>query len=154
MATARQRLLKEYKEVTRSKSGDTGITLIPNEANLFLWRALLKGPTETPFEGGSFELSINVPEQYPLVPPTVRFKTKIFHPNVHFRTGEICLDILKTAWSPAWTLLSLCQAVLALMSDPAPDSPLNCDAGNLLRGGDIRGYNSLAKMYTIDFAMS
>lgn len=46
-----------------------------------------QGPTETPFEGGSFELSINVPEQYPLVPPTVRFKTKIFHPNVHFRVS-------------------------------------------------------------------
>jgi ubiquitin-protein ligase len=48
---------------------------------------LPQGPTETPFEGGTFELSINVPEQYPLVPPAVRFKTKIFHPNVHFRVS-------------------------------------------------------------------
>jgi hypothetical protein len=27
-------------------------------------------------------------------------------------------------------------------------------AGNLVRGGDQRGYNSLAKMYTIDYAMA
>ena len=68
------------------------------------------------------------------------------------QTGEICLDILKNAWSPAWTLQSVCQAIVALMSDSAPDSPLNCDAGNLLRAGDQRGYNSLARMYTLEYA--
>ena len=68
------------------------------------------------------------------------------------QSGEICLDILKTAWSPAWTLSSVCQAVQALMADAAPDSPLNCDAGNLLRGRDLRGYNSLARMYTREYA--
>jgi len=86
------------------------------------------------------------------VPPKVRFRTRIFHPNVHFKTGEICLDILKNAWSPAWTLHSVCQAITALLSDPAADSPLNCDAGNLLRSGDLRGYNSLARMYTVEHA--
>jgi len=47
----------------------------------------------------------------------------------------------------------VCQAILALMSDAAPDSPLNCDAGNLLRANDRRGYNSLARMYTLELAM-
>lgn len=32
---------QEYKEVSRAKVGDTGITLIPNEANLFVWGAQL-----------------------------------------------------------------------------------------------------------------
>jgi len=50
-------------------------------------------------ESGYFQLEIDVPPQYPLAPPTVKFVTKIFHPNVHFKTGEICLDLLKTAWS-------------------------------------------------------
>ena len=77
----------------------------------------LQGPANTPYQGGFFELDIKVPDQYPLVPPIVFFRTKIFHPNVHFKTGEICLDILKTAWSPAWTLQSTCQVRL-----PAPDT--------------------------------
>jgi peroxin-4 len=64
----------------------------------------------------------------------------------------VCLDILKTAWSPAWTLQSVCQAITLLLSDGASDSPLNCDAGNLLRAGDTRGYNSVARMYTLELA--
>jgi ubiquitin-protein ligase len=49
--------------------------------------------------------------------------------------GEICLDILKDAWTPIWTLESTCRAIIFLLGSPAPDSPLNCDAGNLLRAG-------------------
>jgi peroxin-4 len=68
------------------------------------------------------------------------------------QTGEICLDILKNAWSPAWTLQSVCRAILSLLAHAAPDSPLNCDAGNLLRAGDVVGYNSMAHCYTVEYA--
>lgn len=152
--SAGARLFKEFKEVSKLSKTDTGIELRPDENNIYAWKGFLQGPKDTPFEGGVFEVVLKVPEQYPLVAPNVRFKTKIFHPNVHFKTGEICLDILKNAWSPAWTLQSVCQAIIALMSDSAPDSPLNCDAGNLLRARDIRGYNSLASLYTTEYAKS
>ncbi|KAG6739382.1 hypothetical protein POTOM_056977 [Populus tomentosa] len=179
MQASRARLFKEYKEVQREKVADPDIQLACDDTNIFKWTALIKGPSETPFEGGVFQLVFSVPEQYPLQPPQVRFLTKIFHPNVHFKTGEICLDILKNAWSPAWTLQSVCRAIIALMAHPEPDSPLNCDSvthdigvipkegssgideisdsiylwygknvRNLLRSGDVRGYQSMARMYT------
>ncbi|MCO5603709.1 hypothetical protein L7F22_057860 [Adiantum nelumboides] len=148
ICASRARLFKEYKDVQREKSADTDILVTCDENNIYRWTAHIKGPAETPYQEGIFQLSINVPEQYPLVPPQVRFLTKVFHPNVHFKTGEICLDILKTAWSPAWTLQSVCRAIIALMAHPEPDSPLNCDCGNLLRSGDLRGYQSMACMYT------
>jgi len=79
-------------------------------------------------------------------------QSQVFHPNVHFRTGEICLDILKKEWSPAWGVQAACRAVLALLSDPDADSPLNCDAGNMIRAGDMEAYVDTARMYTVENA--
>ena len=125
---------------------------LPDESDLGTWAAFVRGPEGTPYEGAEFELSIQVPDSYPLAPPRVRFATRVFHPNVHFRTGEVCVDILKAAWSPAWTLAAVCHAVRALLAAPAADSPLNCDAGNLLRCGDARGFDSLARMWSVECA--
>ena len=144
--SSRSRLLKEIKEAARD--ADPTIRLAPDGENLLRWSATLKGPEDTPFETGTFVVRFSLPESYPLAPPRVSFETKIFHPNVHWKTGEICLDILKDAWSPAWTLHSVCRAVLALLCNPEPDSPLNCDAGNMLRARDDIAYWSTARMYT------
>ena len=142
--SSRSRLLKEIKEAARD--ADATIRLAPDGENLLRWSATLKGPEETPFETGTFVVRFSLPESYPLAPPRAAFETKIFHPNVHWKTGEICLDILKDAWSPAWTLHSVCRAVLALLCNPEPDSPLNCDAGNMLRARDDIAYWSTARI--------
>ncbi|TFJ83721.1 hypothetical protein NSK_004825 [Nannochloropsis salina CCMP1776] len=130
---------------------DTDMELWPQEDNIRLWHAIIQGPGETPFEGGTFELRIEVGTDYPIRPPVIRFVTHIFHPNIHFETGEICLDILKKEWSPAWSLQTACRAVVALLAAPDAESPLNCDAGNMLRGGDVRAYNAMARLYTVEY---
>lgn len=45
--------------------------------------------------GGNFKLELFLPDDYPMVPPKIRFLTKIFHPNVD-KLGRICLDVLKS----------------------------------------------------------
>lgn len=70
-----------------------------------------------------------MPFTYPSKPPAIRFKTKVWHPNISWKTGEVCLDVLSSQWSPAWQLASACTAILALLDSPEPDSPLNVDAG-------------------------
>ena len=150
--SAVSRLYKEYGELMKEQAkdgGDAEISLEPvDEENIYEWRASISGPPGTPYGGGRFELLLQVPESYPLVPPKAKFTTTVFHANVHFKTGEICLDILKKAWTPAFTLQAVCRSIQNLLSDPDASSPLNCDAGNLLRSGDRRGFDSMASMYT------
>lgn len=99
--------------------------------------------------GGTFELSINIPPTYPSKPPQIRFKTKLWHPNVSWKNGEICLDVLASQWSPAWQLSSACTAIIALLDAPEPDSPLNVDAATVFRTGDSVAYQSMCRMYTL-----
>ncbi|EUD70097.1 peroxin-4 [Plasmodium vinckei petteri] len=120
--------------------------------NLYEWEAVIRGPKDSPYEGGKWKLSIKCKNTYPIDPPLITFITKVFHPNVNFTTGALCMDILKTNWSPAWTIQSLCRAILFLLNEPNAESPLNCDAGNLIRSGDIKGFKSMAKMYTKEYA--
>ncbi|KAL2931033.1 Protein PEROXIN-4 [Bienertia sinuspersici] len=97
LQASRARLFKEYKEVQREKSADPDIQLVCDDSNIFKWTALIKGPSETPYEGGVFQLAFAVPEQYPLQPPQVRFLTKIFHPNVHFKVMGLFLSFKVTS---------------------------------------------------------
>lgn len=62
-------------------------------------------------------------DQYPFVPPKMRFKSKVWHPNVSSANGAICLDILKDQWSPALTLKTALLSLQALLSSPQPDDP-------------------------------
>lgn len=161
------RLSKELKDVQASPEPDIKLepyepakhdmsrlrqttTSVPSSSgDLFTWVATIDGPPDTAYEGGRYCVLLKVPKDYPMSPPNATFLTHVFHPNVNFATGEICLDILKNRWSPAWTLSSVCRAVSSLLATPEADSPLNCDAGNLVRAGDLVGFRSMVRMYAI-----
>ena len=43
-----------------------------DEANLLHWKGTIKGPVGTPYENGMFKIDIQLPSDYPFVPPKVR----------------------------------------------------------------------------------
>jgi ubiquitin-conjugating enzyme E2 N len=58
-----------------------GIYAEPNESNYRHFFIKIAGPQDTPYEGGMFSAELYLPEEYPMVPPKVLFRTKIYHPN-------------------------------------------------------------------------
>jgi peroxin-4 len=144
------RILHELRQARRENKAELFITA--KEDNIRIWTAVIKAPDGTPFQGHYFHVSLILPDGYPIDPPKVRFLTPIFHPNIHFKKGKVCLDILKKKWTPAWGIQAVCSAISALLNSPEPDSPLNTLAGNLLRCHDDVGYWSMASMYARKFA--
>mmetsp|Transcript_85150 Transcript_85150/g.237666 ORF Transcript_85150/g.237666 Transcript_85150/m.237666 type:complete len:205 (-) Transcript_85150:239-853(-) len=140
------------KELERMRAEPvTGIDASPRGSDMLSWRARIAGPEGGPYDGGAFELDVALSSKYPLEPPKVKFKTQIFHPNVS-NTGEICLDILKTQWSPALTLQKVLLSVTALLSDPNFGDPLNASAAALHRQSQAN-YEAKCREMTRQFAM-
>lgn len=97
---------------------------------------------------GRWLLSIYLPPNYPHAPPKITFVTAIVHPNISLETGEICLDLLKDAWTPAYSVLETVRAIRnGLLAYPEVDSPLNVDVAALLRGGDVVGTRRLVELW-------
>ncbi|KAF3931992.1 hypothetical protein ABW20_dc0102947 [Dactylellina cionopaga] len=151
-ASASRRLILELSKIRQEKNPALSYLAPVDDSDLYHWRAGLRGTPDSPYEGGIWELDIVIPDNYPLGPPTVQFVTKMCHPNVHIKTGEICLDLLKSAWTPAYSISTTMMAIQALLTAPEPDSPLNVDAAGLLRAGDTVGYESLVRYYVWRYA--
>lgn len=96
------------------------------------WNAVIIGPNDTPYEDGTFRLVLQFDEQYPNKPPSVKFLSPMFHPNV-YASGDLCLDILQNRWSPTYDVSLILTSIQSLLNDPNINSPANVEAANLYK---------------------
>ncbi|KAK7740422.1 hypothetical protein SLS62_011139 [Diatrype stigma] len=148
-----KRISKELAECTTSPPPGMTVTL-PSEANLHQWRATLQGPAGTPYAGGTFELTITLPEEYPFKAPAVHFATRIWHPNVtNDSAGAVCLAILKPdAWKPPCRVRAVLEALRHLLVEPNPDDPLEPRIADEYRA-DRAAFERNARAYVARHAM-
>lgn len=107
-----------------------------------MWEIYVIGPPDTPYHKGIYKAHINFPDEYPMKPPTVRFLSKMFHPNI-YKDGKVCISTLQTGrdgadqlgvyWRPVLGIEQVILSVVSLLSDPNLDDPANTGAANLLK---------------------
>ena len=136
-----------------------------NEDNLFkIWVdsdifdciASIKGPVDSPYEGGLFKLRVIIPYNYPFKPPDIRFITKIFHPNVN-SDGYICSCVLNeyifNSWSPLTKIISILSFIYRFIKTPLCQT---CVQGNKeaisLYFNDKNRFNLVARQWTQSYA--
>jgi len=117
-----KRIRKELNDLRKEDLGQ--MTLAPQgDDDLFHWVGTIPGPDGSPYEGGVFSVEVQLPGDYPFSAPKVNFATRIYHMNISER-GNICIDILKTNWSPALSLFKVMLSLSSLLTDPNPKDPL------------------------------
>ncbi|KAL0237836.1 hypothetical protein GEMRC1_012310 [Eukaryota sp. GEM-RC1] len=121
-----------------------GISFGLENEDIFRRRVAITGPPDTPLEGGLFQAVMQFPENYPMEPPTMKFITPMYNPNI-YPSGEVCISILhrpgadesdlvmsgelpEERWSPVQSPLSVVLSVLSMLVDPNAESPANVDA--------------------------
>jgi len=146
--------MKELKELQdnskNSKQQQVEARMVGD--NLRKWKGKIFGPADTPYEGGTFIVDIEIPADYPFKPPKMKFETKLWHPNVSSQTGAICLDILKNEWTPALTIRTALISLQALLCAAEPDDPQDAVVANQYKS-DKKAFDNQAKQWVQEYAM-
>jgi hypothetical protein len=94
--------MKELDDMSKDKMSEMNAKPINND-NIMHLLGWFPGPPDTPYAGGTFNVDILLPDNYPFVPPKMKFETRVWHPNISSQTVPIL--------SPpplGWHILTMC----------------------------------------------
>lgn len=113
----------------------------------------LFGPSNTPYENGTFWVHIELPKRYPLDPPKIEMKTRILHPIIN-KKGKICLSILER-WESSNCFGDCLDSLYQALENPKQClvEAINDDA-LCLCVENFKQFQIAAKEYTDKFATS
>ncbi|KAJ4329090.1 Ubiquitin-conjugating enzyme E2 1 [Fusarium piperis] len=133
MASPRERrIIKELKDIQADHDSSGVIATPVADGNLVHLKGTFPAPPDTPYAGGTYQVDIQIPDQYPFKSPIIRFDTKIWHPNISSQTGAICLDTLGSNWSPVQTIKTALLSLRMLLEFPNPKDPQDAEVANMM----------------------
>uniref|UniRef100_A0A8C6WL33 E2 ubiquitin-conjugating enzyme n=1 Tax=Neogobius melanostomus TaxID=47308 RepID=A0A8C6WL33_9GOBI len=144
VASSQKALMLEMKSLQDEPVEGFKVTLV-DESDMYNWEVAIFGPPNTHYEGGYFKARLKFPVDYPYSPPSFRFLTKMWHPNI-YENGDVCISILhppiddpqsgelpSERWNPTQNVRTILLSVISLLNEPNTFSPANVDASVMYR---------------------
>lgn len=157
-ALASKRLTKEKAklEKDREELASCGIYVAWGD-ELRHSTALIVGPEGTPYENGFYFFDMQIPDNYPMHPPKVDFKTGDgrvrFNPNLYVE-GKVCLSILGTWSGPSWSTTLTMRTVLVSIQSLLSEHPIQNEPGHETETGkNDELYNEIIRYENIAVAV-
>lgn len=151
-----RRLVKDVKELVTNPLTTHGIYYIHNEDNILNGKALIIGPSETPYENGYYLFDFEYPANYPHSPPEVKYRTNDgntrFNPNLYTQ-GKVCLSILNTWQGDQWTGCQTISSTLLAICSILNNEPLLNEPGISKTHQDFEKYNTIITYKNFEVAM-
>ncbi|KAI8824858.1 ubiquitin-conjugating enzyme/RWD-like protein [Fimicolochytrium jonesii] len=120
---ALRRIQKELVDLAKNPPLNASAQPVSDD-DILHWKGALTAPDTSAYKGGTFQLTIEFPPDYPFKPPSIKFTTKIYHPNVD-DDGTICIGLLKTeVWKPSTKIADVLIALVDLLQNPVPEDAL------------------------------
>ncbi|WFD34803.1 E2 ubiquitin-conjugating enzyme [Malassezia cuniculi] len=87
----------------------------PREENILEWHFIIRGPPDTPYEGGEYWGQLIFPSDYPFKPPGIKMHTPSgrFQPDTKICTSMS--DFHPGSWNPAWSVSSIIIGLQSFM---------------------------------------
>lgn len=116
--TATARLKQDY---VRIKRDPVPFALAePIQSNILEWHYVVKGPENTPYQGGYYHGKLIFPNEFPYKPPSIYMIT----PNGRFKcNSRLCLSISDyhpEYWNPAWSVSTILTGLISFMVERNP----------------------------------
>jgi ubiquitin-protein ligase len=115
-----KRAQKEFKTLSESSHAGhadvKGVRLVKDD-NILVWAVTLAGPSGSPYDGGFFQVNVELTAEYPHRPPKLTFLTKIWHPGVDATTGKLC-EALFAEWAPTMSVADALSLVVDVLRAP------------------------------------
>ncbi|XP_004913986.1 ubiquitin-conjugating enzyme E2 U [Xenopus tropicalis] len=126
-------LKREYQDLKENQL--FGISAAPISDNLVEWIAKVQGLKDSIWEGAVLQLAMRYTEKYNYEPPSIKFNTIPFHPNVDPVSGKLCLPFLDIPeqWNPCITMSNMLLTIQAMLSNPVSENAVNLEAAQMLK---------------------